>query len=147
MELQQQQISTANTITGYNDHSIKINDITYDYSIFFKPEGTIEHWQAENAKQITFELLLQASGAQQKQRNVFDFLDDASDGTTPQLENGPEILLIGTGTKQFFLPDEILLPFLKSRIGIECMQTQAAARTYNVLISEGRDVAVALIVD
>jgi uncharacterized protein len=33
------------------------------------------------------------------------------------------------------------------RIGIECMDNQAACRTYNILMAEGRKVALALIFD
>ncbi|NLY65669.1 MAG: hypothetical protein GX070_12075, partial [Alcaligenaceae bacterium] len=58
-----------------------------------------------------------------------------------------DVLLIGTGKKQVFLPPQIQEALLRARIGIECMDSQAAARTYNVLMSEGRNVAVALLLN
>jgi uncharacterized protein len=33
------------------------------------------------------------------------------------------------------------------RIGVECMDSQAACRTYNILMGEGRKVTLALVID
>lgn len=56
-----------------------------------------------------------------------------------------ELLLVGTGSE--LVP---LLPVLRARlreggIGAEPMATGAAARTYNILLGEGRRVAAALL--
>jgi uncharacterized protein len=61
------------------------------------------------------------------------------------LELNPEVVLIGTGNKQAFLPPELMMFFYQRNIGIEVMSTQAACRTFNVLVSESRNVAAALI--
>ncbi|MFC1719879.1 Mth938-like domain-containing protein [Pseudomonadota bacterium] len=61
------------------------------------------------------------------------------------LDLNPEIVLIGTGNKQAFLPPELMMFFYQRNIGIEVMSTQAACRTFNVLVSESRNVAAALI--
>lgn len=147
MELRQQQDNSVNNITAYDDQSISINGTVYHHSVYFSSEGDIHPWDIRSARDITFEHLLQISGASEKQKNPFEFLDDSSDSATRSLTGGPEIMLIGTGQKQLLLPDSLLLPFFQARIGIECMQTHAAARTFNVLVTEGRDVAVALIID
>jgi uncharacterized protein len=64
----------------------------------------------------------------------------------PLIELQPEIVLLGSGEAQRF-PDGSLLSALLSRgIGCEVMNTGAACRTYNVLVSEDRRVAAALIV-
>ena len=58
---------------------------------------------------------------------------------------GIELLLIGTGAEIVFLP-EILRQRLKAAgIGLDTMQTGAAARTYNILMAENRKVAAALL--
>lgn len=58
----------------------------------------------------------------------------------------PEVVLLGTGARQQF-PDPVLLGILHAqRIGVEVMDTAAACRTFNVLVTEGRPVAAALIV-
>ncbi len=58
----------------------------------------------------------------------------------------PELVIIGTGKTQYFLPPNILAPLYKNRIGVEIMNTDAACRTFNLLLSEGRSVLAALFV-
>jgi uncharacterized protein len=61
------------------------------------------------------------------------------------LELAPEVVLIGTGREQVFLPPEQLMVFYERGVGIEVMNTSAACRTFNVLVSESRNVVGALI--
>ena|SRR5579885_1592561 len=57
----------------------------------------------------------------------------------------PEILIIGTGSEQHFLPGELMASLSKTGMGLEVMDTAAACRTYNVLLSESRKVVAALL--
>jgi len=60
-------------------------------------------------------------------------------------EQPPEVLLIGTGRITAF-PDAEVLQFLsETHIGFECMDSRSAARTYNILMAEGRPVSAALL--
>lgn len=61
------------------------------------------------------------------------------------LELRPEVLLLGTGQKLVFPNMGILAGLMEKGIGVEVMDTAAACRTYNILMLEGRDVAVALL--
>jgi len=62
------------------------------------------------------------------------------------VELKPEIAIIGSGAT-FRFPDPARLALLhQARIGVEVMDTQAACRTYNILLGEGRNVVAALIV-
>lgn len=56
-----------------------------------------------------------------------------------------EILLVGTGGTIAFLNKDIRADLNSAGIKVDAMDTGAAARTYNVLIAEGRRVAAALI--
>ncbi len=56
-----------------------------------------------------------------------------------------DFLLLGTGTAQQFPQADIREAFERADIGLECMDTGAACRTYNVLLAEERAVAAALI--
>jgi uncharacterized protein len=58
---------------------------------------------------------------------------------------GIELLLIGTGADIVFLPDALRQRLKAAGIGVDAMQTGAAARTYNILMAENRKVAAALI--
>lgn len=56
-----------------------------------------------------------------------------------------EFLIFGTGETQRFPSRDLKEAFIEAGLGLEVMDTGAAARTYNVLIAEGRKVAAALI--
>jgi len=58
-----------------------------------------------------------------------------------------EVVIFGSGPRIRFPRPAWLAPLLERRIGIETMDTAAACRTYNILAQEGRDVAVALLLD
>lgn len=57
----------------------------------------------------------------------------------------PDVVLVGTGAKQVFLQPRQMMMFYSRNIGVEVMDTYAACRTFNVLVSELRNVAAILI--
>jgi uncharacterized protein len=57
----------------------------------------------------------------------------------------PEIVLLGSGRGLRFPPAALLAPLYERGIGVEVMDTGAACRTYNILVTEGRIAAAALI--
>lgn len=57
----------------------------------------------------------------------------------------PAFLLLGTGRRQVFPSLGIRREFEKNNVGLEVMDTGAAARTYNVLLAERRPVCAALL--
>ncbi len=56
-----------------------------------------------------------------------------------------EFVLLGTGLSQTPPPRPVREALRQAGLGLEFMSTEGATRTYGVLISEGRRVAVALI--
>lgn len=56
---------------------------------------------------------------------------------------GAEIVILGTGARQVFLAPELLETLESRGVGLETMDTAAACRSYNVLRSEDRAVALA----
>lgn len=62
----------------------------------------------------------------------------------PVLALKPEIILLGTGTRQVFPPAAVMKHCLTNRIGLEVMNNASAARTYNILAGEGRQVVAAI---
>ena len=63
------------------------------------------------------------------------------------LEHRPEILILGTGGRQVFPDPRLFVALMEIGVGYEVMATDAACRTYNILLSEGRRVLAALIVE
>ncbi|MCE6959012.1 Mth938-like domain-containing protein [Cereibacter sphaeroides] len=56
-----------------------------------------------------------------------------------------DVLLVGMGAEAAHVPPQFRATLEGAGIGVEVMASPAACRTYNVLISEGRRIAVALL--
>ena len=55
------------------------------------------------------------------------------------------LLLLGTGRDVVFIPEALRWHFREAGIGLDVMPTNAATRTWNILLGENRRVAAALI--
>lgn len=69
------------------------------------------------------------------------------DGIRSLVERRPEIILFGTGWETVLPPRDVVFELARRGIGFESMTTPAACRTYNILLSEDRDVAAILCLD
>lgn len=68
------------------------------------------------------------------------------DTATPlSLVDRIDVLFVGTGAAIAHVPSEFRQALEGQGIGVEVMASPTAARTYNVLLGEGRRVAVALL--
>jgi uncharacterized protein len=123
LKLQSDPHSGANTITGYGDGYVEINQTPYAHAVLLSSDGAISAWPAQS----------------------FDSLEASH--FTQMVELKPELILIGTGSKQRFPKPELLKSLILAKIGFEIMDSQAACRTYNILVGEGRQVLLALIVE
>lgn len=56
-----------------------------------------------------------------------------------------DVIFIGTGAEIAHLPADLRTRLEEAGAGVEAMASPAAARTYNVLLSEGRRVALAMV--
>ncbi|MGB5258669.1 MAG: Mth938-like domain-containing protein [Woeseiaceae bacterium] len=107
-------------IQQVTETAITINGEPYAESIALTPEAVLAGWEPKPVGTLT----------------ESDF--------EPLLAKSPEIVLLGTGRSNVFPPRELLFAFARRGIGLECMDTAAAARTFNVLATEGRQVAAVL---
>jgi uncharacterized protein len=123
LKLQSDPHSGANTITGYGDGYVEINQTPYAHAVLLSSDGAISEWPVQS-----FEGLEVSHFAQ-------------------MVDLKPELILIGTGNKQRFPKPELLKSLILAKIGFEIMDSQAACRTYNILVGEGRQVLLALIVE
>jgi uncharacterized protein len=123
VKLQSDPHSGANTITGYGDGYIEINKIPYSHAVLLSSDGEILEWAVKS----------------------FDELSPADFSQMAALK--PELIIIGTGKRQRFPKLELLKTLIEVKIGFEVMDSQAACRTYNILVGEGRQVLLALIVE
>ncbi len=118
--------ANLNLITAYSEAYIEINKQRFGHSLIVMPELCLHDW---NVKHYTEIGLSQVAKLIELQRS-----------------HKIEVLLLGTGEKQHFLTGAPYFALAEKGITIECMSTAAACRTYNILMSEGRQVMAALIV-
>ena len=124
MKLHSSDSSTVlNTVTAYGDGYIEINKVRYEHSVLVMPEGAVVPWDVARFEDLTPE--------------HFAHL----------LELGAEVVIFGTGNKLRFPHPRLTAPLTSKRIGVEAMDIQAAGRTYNILMLEGRKVAAALLIE
>ena len=109
------------TVTGYDDDWIEINAIRHTSSLIVLPEVAPVVWPVH-----TFDALSEN-----------DFAQIAA--------TAPDVVILGTGVRQHFIHPRLIADLTARRIGVESMDNAAACRTYNILMAEGRRVALALI--
>ena len=108
-------------IAAYREGAVRIGEQEYLRSVIVTPEQLLE-WSATSIRELTIEHLRDA------------------------LRQQPDILVLGTGNRLVFPPLRLQAALSGRRIGLEVMDTAAACRTYNVLLSEDRRVAAALMI-
>jgi len=108
-------------ITGYDHGWVEINRQRYMHNLILLPSQLLSDWDAPNFESIT------------------------SDHIEQIVILKPDVVLLGTGTRHQFIHPKLTLALTKAGISLECMTTHAACRTYNILMTEGRNVAAALL--
>lgn len=126
MKLHLTQSDGSNLITGYAEDYIEINRQRYSNSLIVTADALIADWLTSTQPLLAFEHLAD---------NAFEKI----------ILLKPEVVLLGTGKTHRFLHPRIYQPLTRQGIALECMTTAAACRTYNILMSEGRNVAAMLI--
>jgi uncharacterized protein len=109
-------------IRSVTDHEIRIGDDVYGQTVALTAETIIHDWPDTaigDLQEQDFSMLLRAE---------------------------PEVIVLGTGVSNVFPPRELVFSMARLGVGFEVMDTAAAARTFNVLIGEGRQVAAVLYV-
>jgi uncharacterized protein len=103
-------------------------------------------WVSIANEKITTSLVI-SSGGERFEWHCGSF-EQLSAGHFEQLAAlNTELVIFGSGQQIRFPKGAWLKSLVDKQIGIETMDTQAACRTYNILASEGRKVAVALLLE
>ena len=109
-----------NRITAYQPGAVRIGPTAYPHSVMLLPQGEPRPWPVPTIESLT------------------------DDHLRTLAQEPAEVILIGTGERMHLIPASRLAR-LFPRTGVECMSTDAACRTFNLLASEGRQVLAALI--
>lgn len=114
---------TKNLIRRADPGRLTINETVYTASLVLSPRSLLEAWPPAH----------------------IDSLEAAH--IKPILALEPELVLLGTGNTLVFPDTAVLRELIAAGIGYEIMDTAAACRTYNILMSEGRGVVAGLIIE
>jgi uncharacterized protein len=102
-------------------------------------------WVGVGSEKITHNVVLGSHGERLEWAGSFEELGPEHFARLAELK--VEVVIFGSGPKIRFPKPVWLEALARRRIGVETMDTPAACRTYNILAQEGRDVAVALLLD
>ena len=112
--------SAGHLIQGYEPGRVVIDGRTYSEGLIVSPRRLVTGWGPAAAEDLVAEHL----GA--------------------LIELAPQVIVLGTGTRQVFPAPAVTRAALARGIGVEIMDTGAACRTYNILMGEGRKVVAGL---
>jgi uncharacterized protein len=107
-------------IRSVSADGIQIGEALYDRTIGLTTDTVFESWSNKSVAEL-----------------------DEDDFCT-LLDTNPEVIVLGTGGASIFPPRELVFAMARRRVGFEFMDSAAAARTYNVLAGEGRQVAAVI---
>ncbi|HHO68041.1 MAG TPA: hypothetical protein ENK12_03320, partial [Gammaproteobacteria bacterium] len=108
-------------VRAWSPGELRVGDRRYRRNLVLTTERVIEDWAPQ----------------------CFEDLDAACLDALAELE--PEVVLIGTGETLRFPAPACTAGLLSRGVGVEVMDTGAACRTFNILLSEGRRVVAALL--
>jgi uncharacterized protein len=112
-----------NTFTSYGEGFVEVNEKRFTQSILVLPEGEVRPWAPRHLEDIGPDSFAEIALLQ------------------------PEILIFGSGSKLRFLHPRLSRNLAQAGVGLETMDMFAACRTYNILMSEERKVACALLIE
>jgi uncharacterized protein len=121
MKLQSLADGAQYALTGYGPGYLEVNRVRHSTGLLVAAQGEVRPWPVAGVEAL----------------GPADF--------EQMLVLRPEVVLLGTGDRQRFVHPRLYACLTNARIGLEMMDTGAACRTYNILMSEGRHVLAALI--
>jgi uncharacterized protein len=123
MKLHSSSTQQYQTVTGYDAAGVEINAQRYEFSLIVMPETPPRPWDVARFEDLTAAHFEQIA------------------------EDSPDVVILGTGERQRFVHPRLIASLAGKRVGVECMDSHAACRTYNILMGEGRKVTLALIIE
>lgn len=114
MKFQPESLSGLNAVHAYTDQELVIAGQPWRQSVIVPSRGDVTAWNVSSLSSLT--------------EGSFEAL----------LAYEPEVVIFGSGRSLRFVRPALYRCLIERRIGMETMDTQAASRTYNILISEGR---------
>lgn len=121
MQLSQENPDFSFVLRGTTESGVLVNQLTLERSFILSPNQLVEDWPP--------------AGVDTLEPSHMDAL----------LALKPSVAILGTGPRQRFPSSAVMAAMLTRGVGLEVMDNAAAARTFNVLATEGRKVVVAFL--
>lgn len=109
-------------LRGADGRHALVNERRLEASFVLSPDVLVEHWP------------------------VGDVATLSPADLEPLIALDPELIVLGSGETQAFPPPDVVGACLSRGIGLDTMTNAAAARTFNVLASEGRRVVAGFVI-
>lgn len=113
--------NAQHAIEAYSETEIRIQSVAYHKSVIVSPHALITDWPVHTLAELTEATI------------------------EPLLTHSSKIILIGHNNPKVLVPTVALRYLATQQIALESMSIGAACRTFNVLLSEGRDVVLGVI--
>lgn len=123
MKFQPDSAEGVNAVTRQEPGRVWVGSALHEVSILLPWKGDVQPWGADSLGALTAEHFARIVTLK------------------------PEVVIFGSGTRLQFPKPALLRALIEARIGVETMDTAAACRTYNVLVSEKRSAVAALLIE
>ena len=114
MDLTENKSNHPNLITIAQANQCTIGSESYNHSIIIPYDGDVSKCDVNSVAGLNEQLISQLC------------------------KYNPEVIILATGENIEFPKTDLLTPLVKQHIGLEVLNNQAAARTFNVLLAENR---------
>jgi uncharacterized protein len=123
MKFQPDSAEGVNAVTRQEPGRIWVGPVLHEASILLPWTGQVQPWNADSLEALTPEHFARIVALK------------------------PEVVIFGSGARLQFPKPALLRALIEARVGVETMDTAAACRTYNVLVSERRSAVAALLLE
>jgi uncharacterized protein len=122
MDLRKETVPAGPVVTGFSGSGFRVGEVLYPRGLILHPDAAREWNAPASANDLSLDML----------------------GSLFALDPAPEFLLLGTGPRLIQPPRAFVAAVEAMGIGVEAMDSRAAARAWGVLRQEGRWIVAAL---
>jgi uncharacterized protein len=122
MDLRKETVPAGPVVTGFSGSGFRVGETLYPRGLILHPDAAREWNAPASANDLSLDML----------------------GSLFALDPAPEFLLLGTGPRLIQPPRAFVAAVEAMGIGVEAMDSRAAARAWGVLRQEGRWIVAAL---
>jgi uncharacterized protein len=121
VKFQPDHLAGTNVLTRHAPGELWVGNVRFAHSLLVPWVGEVQPWAPQGPEDLAAEHFEAVRALQ------------------------PELVIFGSGPRLKFVSPALMRGLIEAGIGVETMDTAAACRTYNVLVTEGRRAVAALL--